>query len=805
MGVVYAAYDPDLDRKVALKVVQPRLVTADARDRAIQEARALGKLDHPNIVRLHDVITTEAQLVIVMEWIDGDTLATWEQSSPRSWRDVVAVYAQAADGLAAAHRLGIVHRDFKPTNAIVGRDGRVRVLDFGLAQVTDDAPAAAGRAGTLAYCSPEHLAGDPATALSDQFSFGVALYRALEDVMPFSGSSIDDLRASIAASPATSQPPRALPRWLRAAVLRMLSSSPAARFPSMSAALSVLRRPRGWRRWRVPIVATVLAAIPTTVLLARPATDPLAACDGGASELRALWNPAISASLGSAFPSDTSTRLREGLDAYRDRWSALHRDACLAHRRNEQSDSLLDRRMQCLQQHLGDFRSTVALLTDARPPSADNAVESVVKLPSIEPCSDIEGLQAENPLPTDPSTRMQIVGVRRDLSQAAALDRAGRSDEALVAARAVVDRSHEVGFPPVVVDADLEESRILIARQDPEPAAPLLLEARQIALHHNMFERAREAVARLIFVEGRVAPSDPLHATPSELLRDADIVDELDVSGPTTYFGRALLYNNLGTAFLAAGDRDQALVEFERAASVVASVVEPDLELACIDSNIAMLTHDDREREQRAKSAWVHLRAQLGAFHIQTVGALEGYAHYVHDPALAHTLITEACVGYERFHGDQVYEQANCKTYQTYLAGRIGEHNEYDQLLATLVTTPKGHDDGTDLLVELARDELQINNGQGLTAITSLRAIVAQTLYVENWWERAIGARALYEIARAELLLGDRKAAATDARASAMTYDGVVPHNENVEFRFRRQDSVDLLTKATNDAPHDRD
>lgn len=261
MGVVHAAYDPGLHRKVALKVLHPRRQwDPRAHARLIAEARALARLDHPNVVTVHDVITQDDQVVIVMEWLEGSTLASWEREQPRTWRDVVAVYAQAGQGLAAAHGVGVVHRDFKPSNVIIGGDGRVRVLDFGLARpagpserTTDgefaephDAAAGSDPAlsrltatgdvvGTLAYASPEQLAGDAVTPGSDQFSFGVSLHRALEGVAPFCGGDAGALAASIRSGCiATAGAARAVPSWLRAIIGRPSPPSP----------------PRGFRRWQ---------------------------------------------------------------------------------------------------------------------------------------------------------------------------------------------------------------------------------------------------------------------------------------------------------------------------------------------------------------------------------------------------------------------------------------------------------------------------------------------------------------------------------------------------------------------------
>jgi serine/threonine protein kinase len=458
MGVVWAAYDPHLERQVALKVLHPRRQWDDrAQERLVQEAKSLARLDHENVVGVHDVFTEGEQVVIVMEWVEGDTLADWQQA--RSWRDIVAMYAQAGRGLAAAHRGGVVHRDFKPKNAIVGDDGRIRVLDFGLARVAElsEVPQASGSSpdaigslrdpdatasltatgalvGTPAYAAPEQLAGQAATPASDQFSFAVALHRALEGVPPFPGEVAADILASIR-SGRIAVGDRALPSWLRATVARALAEQPEARFPSMEALVHELTRLRGWRRWRIP--ALVAASLATAVLaVVLPWHDPLAACDGGVAEVNGVWNAVESGrvqvalqALGSApGAGEISDRVRSGIDSYRDGWMDLHRSACVAHRRGEQSAELLDRRMNCLRRRLGDLQATIAMVERLDAASQGNALEIVARTPRIEACADIDALQAATAQPAA-EQRDAVEAVRRTISQAMGADRAGRSAE----------------------------------------------------------------------------------------------------------------------------------------------------------------------------------------------------------------------------------------------------------------------------------------------------------------------------------------------------------------------------------------
>jgi predicted Ser/Thr protein kinase len=260
MGVVYEAHDPQLDRHVALKLVR---VDSDPQSRArlFREAQAMAKVAHPNVVPIYEVGDHHGQVFVAMELVPGETLQAWVTRDKRPWRDALAMYVAAGRGLAAAHATGIVHRDFKPDNVLVGGDGRPRVLDFGLArgihQAGDDAPAtssgnvldldltvAGSMMGTPGFMSPEHFRGEGIGPASDQFGFAVAVYRALYGEMPFAGKTVAELRDVVCAG--APKPPRGdpdLPAAVTAAVLRALATDPAERFPSLDALLAELDRP----------------------------------------------------------------------------------------------------------------------------------------------------------------------------------------------------------------------------------------------------------------------------------------------------------------------------------------------------------------------------------------------------------------------------------------------------------------------------------------------------------------------------------------------------------------------------------
>ncbi|MCB9754375.1 MAG: serine/threonine protein kinase [Myxococcales bacterium] len=258
MGMVFAAHDDVLQRTVALKLLRPELSSASLTD----EAHALARLSHPNVVGIYDVGVHDGQHFIAMEFVDGCTLGAWLRGG-RALSEVINVFVAAGRGLAAAHAVGLVHRDFKPDNVLVGRDGRPRILDFGLARPPDrrsDTPAAvpplpAGCAaeetaltqdgvllGTPAYMAPEQHLGEPADARSDQFSFAVALYEAVYGSRPFRGDDIRTLSLAIVRG-ALQRPPTPrydVPPWLDALLERALRVSPDSRFPSMDALVEEL-------------------------------------------------------------------------------------------------------------------------------------------------------------------------------------------------------------------------------------------------------------------------------------------------------------------------------------------------------------------------------------------------------------------------------------------------------------------------------------------------------------------------------------------------------------------------------------
>src|SRR6266542_1175444 len=241
MGVVYAARDHQLRRTVALKMLQPggagETSQARMRERLLREARAMARLSHPNVLAVYDDGELDGQVFLAMELVEGRTLTAWLGEERRSWREVLDVFLDAARGLAAAHAAGLIHRDFKPDNVLVGADGRVRVMDFGLASALALGPAdlaegghskpalsvtVTALGGSPAYMAPEQLRGEAVDARADVFGFCVALHEALHGERPFRGDSLEELEGAIRRDEVRRGRAKGVPTWLRRALMRGL-------------------------------------------------------------------------------------------------------------------------------------------------------------------------------------------------------------------------------------------------------------------------------------------------------------------------------------------------------------------------------------------------------------------------------------------------------------------------------------------------------------------------------------------------------------------------------------------------------
>lgn len=767
MGVVYSAYDPDLDRKVALKVVHPRRTHDDrSQARLITEARALAKLDHPNVVKVHDVLTHDGSVVIVMELVLGDTLAAWF-AAPRTWRDAVGVYAQAAQGLVAAHGVNVVHRDFKPANAIIGADGRVRVLDFGLARLADTSTEAriavdgAGPVGdltetgdvlgTLAYASPEQLRGDSTTTSSDQFSLCVSLHHAVEGTAPFAGTTLADRIANIEARLILlGDAARKVPAWLRAVIARGLAPRVAERFPDMAALLAELVRPRGIRRYRTPLlVAGTLAAGIGTTLAFGGGTVVDDQCDGGRAQLAAVWSPSARAAvertldrIATPYAREIKGRALAGLDRYAIEWRETHIGACRDHRKGATSAALLDRRMMCLGERLSDLHAANDVIQKTDAPSLAKVMDVVASMPAVARCSDLERLSADVEPPEGEQLRAQVAIAREKISTAEALSRAGRSDEARKAAADALSVATETSYKPVQVEAALAQGRTLMGLGENEPAIVPLRLARSVALAHAMIPAGVEAAARILYIENMAA------SNLSNIERDAALLEPLSEVRGCAELARPLLLNNIASALMSAGERTRAEMYFRQARAAVPDVPS-DVELFSIDSNLAMVTADDASRAELTERVITRYEGILGSTHPKTLEAVVQGAEFEVDPAKAYALLVRATDAYRAFHPTLVDYASVAEIARAYVANELGDlpraRVDYAAAIAQL---DKRSDASVATTRRLLLGELAMLDNDLDRARDAFREVRAKLADTKFWWDRG-------EILRAEIGLGE--------------------------------------------------
>ncbi|MEM7160227.1 MAG: serine/threonine-protein kinase [Myxococcota bacterium] len=511
MGVVYAAHDPKLDRKVALKLVDTGGFGSEgvreAQDRLEREARAAADLSHPNIVTIYDTGTVGDQVFLAMEMVDGETLRRWLQTT-RTWREIVTLFIEIGRGLAAAHAKGIVHRDFKPDNVLVGKDGRPRVVDFGLArpistamhssESLDDtrtqdgegeaesgsAPATASRdtriAGTPAYMAPEQYEGRNIGAHSDQFGFCVALYEALLGERPFQGKGPAALAASVIEGRRAPVPRNhGVPPGILAVVSRGLATSRDDRHRSMHHLIGELARARDLRRRRLMLGVGALglsvSVAGTYAVATATVPEPPDPCEAAADPLREVWNDerrdALAQTMAghSGWAAGIWDKVDPKLARFADRWTDQREDACQsAQHRGAESTRMLELRYACLDRALVRLDVLLESLEDAESLSPDFDGKQADSIDQLWKCEDRErlvGLMDANGLADQTDTTRLADGLERweqgyeTLARAELAMSMGKGKEATAQATKVVEDAERDGLRGLEAEARLAVGR----------------------------------------------------------------------------------------------------------------------------------------------------------------------------------------------------------------------------------------------------------------------------------------------------------------------------------------------------------
>lgn len=571
MGEVLAAYDPRLDRKVAVKRIHPAGGGLEAaRIRLEREAQALAKLDHRNVVKVHDVIVHSSSVFVAMEFVEGETLGEWmrgEDGRPRHWRAIVPVFEAFGAGLAAVHAVGLVHRDVKPGNVMIGADGRVRVMDFGLARLDDDADEAEVSAvheipeelaelrdsivsnqaqtqeltqagamlGTPAYMAPEQFSGMRATARSDQFGFCITLHEALYGVRPFSGDSMIELCTAVIQGK-LDEPPRdvEVPGWLRAVILRGLAHAARDRFANMDELLVALgtgelRRRR--RRYAAVGLGLTVAGLAFLGVQRWDLAQREQACVAAGAVVDELWNPQTQAALEAgmlatelSYAATSVERVRPWLDDYSRSWATQAEAVCTVASVERRWDSdTHDRASWCLEQRRSGLASLIDRLTHAEGLDVQYAVESAAALESPDVCTDVRVLDSMG-VPPDPALRPQVLALQDRLALATRVDSSeglGQGEDSqLEIARAIERDARALPWLPLAIRAQQVEARLLRLSGEIDEAESRGAAAYGEAARAGLWAETSSAATLL----GSIVAEQPLRATEARLwLENAEI------------------------------------------------------------------------------------------------------------------------------------------------------------------------------------------------------------------------------------------------------------------------------------------
>ena len=870
-GTVFSAYDEQLDRRVAVKVLPSRdeldFASKQPALRFLRETRALARLSHVNVVRIYEAGEYEQHLYIAMELVTGQTLQTWLARNPKApLTDLLPIFVQLGQGLAAAHRAGVIHRDFKPANVLIGDDGVPQIADFGLARLlrpsaasqrsddddddgdgdpdsadsadsesSDDHSDAGGSVsrtrlpeaaitatgavlGTPRYMAPEQYRGERVDGRSDQFSFCVVLWEAIYRRPPFVGRSLFEIQAAIARGP-TAAPAEALtaasarepavatttkagakvPKAVHQMLLRGLAANPADRFDNMEQIVAVLqhqleprRRPQRLALTLAAVVAVVVAVVvaigAAALWFLSPSVlglQPVSVCAGARQRVAEIWDPQRRASLHGrirdgahhAYAAEAWPHLADAVTAYAADWATMHRSACLAHRRGEQSDLMLDKRMACLERSLLALRDALEALSDHDDISAAamaRTQHAMAKLPALARCADLAALAAAVPPPETPAIAAQVRQLRAQLIRAQTLANLGRTDLALEAASQTVADAKSVPHPPVLAEALLHQGRIMLALHGSArvAAGEPLHEALLLGLEHGLTSLAVEALARYLFSRG-TSSRDPAVLLPlvpvAEALSKQSSAPSLQTS-PHRTFARALLLNNIGTIYTALGTPDEAEAYFQRALAVTDGAPgDIDIELVNIWKNLALTTADASLRASLWQQITSEFERRLGRHHPLTLDARDNHSRQVISPHRAFTIAEPACVARERLHPYNHRAIEDCLYYVAFLEAELGQDarasRRMERLAGRLADRLAGRsaDGPSRRLAEdlaLARGFARYYQSDYRAAAASFRAQAqAERLAAERWWQRVRPASLYLGLGVSELGLGRYRAA----------------------------------------------
>ena len=549
IGAVYRAWDPDLDRQVAIKVLQKRRGSVIDHRALLREAQALARLSHPNVIAIYDVGMVGDPgdaLFIAMELVEGTDLAGW-LAQRRTLPEILEVFEAAARGLAAAHAVGIVHRDFKPANVLLGaRANEVRVADFGLARMQTEAAAESTSVvgagllhtqltatgfvvGTPAYMAPEVHAGKAADAAADQYAFFVALFEAIYGRRPFVGSELETLVARKRKGLAQLPDDVDVPAWLGPMLLRGLLRDPTARFDSLATVADTIarhRRVRGSGRWVVIAAGLAVVGTAAIALALRPEPDRCAHVDAIVTE---TWNrgraDALVTTIAAHGDAIDGARVRVELDDYASRWREAYRERC------DEVPELgkvpwqqLDAHVRCLRHEWLVFDALVRQLETGDATELQAIARTIAELPTPNACADARERPAG--LEPPPEKIVAVEDLRARLDAIETISIGGRYREALTEVEKLEAEAAPLGFAPLRIEILATRGYLHDYLAEYDQAAALLeqvvYEAESLGYDHLHARALRTLLYVMATHQGRVAEAKALLPQADALVRRLD-------------------------------------------------------------------------------------------------------------------------------------------------------------------------------------------------------------------------------------------------------------------------------------------
>ncbi len=815
MGTVYVARDATLGRDVAIKVHH----SAGGAVRLRREAIAMAKLAHPNVVTVFEVGDLAGRPFVVMEYVTGTTLRAWLAGSPRTVREILAMVIAAGEGLAAAHDAGLIHRDVKPENVLIGSDGRARVGDFGLARELDSKDEASiGAAqplaiepvhklltpmtqtgavlGTPAYMSPEQFAGAPVDPRADQFAFCVTVWEALWKERPFAGTSFEQLHAAIAtgtlrAAPATPN----VPAPIRRALERGLSADPADRFPTMHALLDAMREAlrRRRRRWLVGSAGGIAAlAMASAFVLSRGGGGDQVSCDSAGAQEVAELRSDLPARLRVVARSQAD-RGEPILAAYTAGFRKQMQAACEVGRRNGWSPEIIAKSKACFAITSKTAASSLASADLTKP---NDALHRFRKLPSPDQCANPIFLAARRAVPSDPKQLAALIEAHAQLDLAyAAID------------------SHD--YAPI--QSALDKLVASPAHDDPDIAGGMIMLRGLLAFQAGHVGDARKLVTDAYYAARATDDEQLASAALQYLIQDAAEL-ELDRATVQQWLRTALadadrfhtrskwlagrVYTTAARAADHAGDAETSLMFVARAKQVMDPGDPFLIQTYVVEGAVKMWSGHVEEGKQAYDAAIAAQSARLGP----------------DDPEVASILSDYAASLLEVEHVPEALAAAVRATKIIEGAGALIDpaDDRIDPLRVNLgaVLASADHDDEARALLETARSNLVKRYGEHTTQISNIDSNLSSILLRKGEYDHAVKlleaalatneqllgpdhvevAQVLYNLAAARRYKHDYPAAIAAARRASKIYAKLSPGSD------RHRSSLVMGANAANDA-----